>query len=135
MHKIKLALAAIVLSACATAAVAGEVYARSFATMGTSTNASWTLGKYERPTIVRVDCVGMVPVSTTTEVYIAYGDAAGSGRVLGTIVTDASGNGTLALPSTPYYGQVGDVVTMGRRNGTNGAWRVHYIQRDTRTAN
>jgi hypothetical protein len=103
--------------------------------IGTSTNTSWTIGKYERPTVVRVDCVGMVPVSTTTEVAVAYGDAAAGSRVLGTIVTDASGNGTLALTNAAAYLLTSDVLTMGRRNGTNGAWRVHYIQRDTRTLN
>jgi len=134
MNKIKLALAAIVMSALATAAVAGEVYARSLSTMGTSTNTSWTIGKYERPTVVRVDCVGMVPVSTTTEVAVAYGDDAAGSRVLGTIVTDAAGNGTLSVSPAAYL-LTSDVLTMGRRNGTNGAWRVHFIQRDTRTLN
>ncbi len=137
MKKINLVLAALVMFAmfaCATAAVAGEVYARCLTTMGTSTNASWTVGKYERPTVVRVDCVGMVPVSTTTEVAVAYGDAAAGSRVLGTIVTDSSGNGTLLVTNSSYL-LTSDVLTMGRRNGTNGAWRVHYIQRDTRTLN
>jgi hypothetical protein len=127
-------IAATLVTACAISARAGEVYARTLTTMGTSTNASWTVGKYERPTVVRVDCVGMVPVSTTTEVAVAYGDAAAGSRVLGTIVTDASGNGSLVVTNYAYL-QASDVLTMGRRNGTTGAWRVHYIQRDTRAAN
>jgi hypothetical protein len=37
--------------------------------------------------------------------------------------------------SPAAYLLTSDVLTMGRRNGTNGAWRVHFIQRDTRTLN
>jgi hypothetical protein len=132
--QIKTALAAILVAACAISARAGEVYARTLATMGTSTNASWTVGKYERPTVKRIDCVGATASSTCT-VAIVYGDSAAGTRVVGTVTNDASGNSTISFIGNELFLQANDILYMGRLTATNGAWRVHYIQRDTRAAN
>jgi len=133
MKRLLVSACAIVL--VAAVAVAGEVYARYTTTMGTATNVSWTVGKYDRPTIQRVDIVGQYPVSTTNIVVLTYGDDAAGSRLLGTILADASGSGSL-LVTNNAYAIAADVLRVGGdKAGTNAAIRVHYVQRDTRTAN
>jgi len=138
MKRYTVALVSLVALMFTTLAQAGEVYARTIVTLQSggagATNVAWTIGKYDRPTLLRISTVGMIPAATTGICYVVYGDDAGSTNVLCTL-TNASGTASQFINPTRYL-QAGDVVNYGANMGaTNGAVRFEYIQRDTRTIN
>lgn len=124
----------VAIAALTASAVAGEVYARQILSQGTATNASWTIGKYDRPTVLKIDVTGMLPAYCTGTVSIAYGDAAAGTRGLGAIVC-SGGAGSLTVTNNAYM-IADDILKVGcGAGGTQAVWRVHYLQRDTRPIN
>lgn len=126
-------IVALVALFAVSSVYAGEVYARSIATITAgTTNVIWTVGKYDRPTVYRIDSIGLIPTTCTTAVVITYGDSGGSSN---TVVTFTNTSGVYSHDfAYPRYLQYGDVLRLSGQ-ATNGAYRIHYIQRDTRTIN
>lgn len=129
----RLLVSLVAMVAVAASAVAGEVYARQILTLAGATNTSWTVGKYDRPTIVRIDTIGMLSATSTGTVTVVYGDDAGSTNTI-CVLTNSGGVASQSLSPSRYL-QAGDVLWYGAPVGTNGSVRIHYIQRDTRTIN
>jgi hypothetical protein len=133
MKRLIVALVALVAMFTISSAFAGEVYARKIMTItANSTNVTWTVGKYDRPTVIRIESIGIIPAVCTSAVTVAYNDDGGSSN---TVVTFTNSAGVYVHDfAFPRYLQYGDVVHV-HGQGTNGSYRLHYIQRDTRTIN
>ena len=107
----------------------------------TGTNTSYTVGRYEKPRITRIEAKSVLPLPTggTTNlvnlVYVTYGDTIGGTRLLATVTNNTSGNAEVNF-SAPYPDLAyGDIITIGYGTATNGSWRIHCINRDTRPLN
>ena len=107
----------------------------------TGTNTSYTVGRYEKPRITRIEAVSVLPLPTggTTNlvnlVYVTYGDSIGGTRLLATVTNNASGNGSWDFVEPQPDLAYGDIITIGYGTATNGNWRIHCINRDTRPLN
>lgn len=101
----------------------------------TGTNTTYTVGRFEKPTIVRVTVVGVYGTGNvavgTNKVVVTFGDAAGGTRTLCTLTNDANGNAALDM-TAPYPDLIaGDTITFGYGIATGGYYRVHCINRNT----
>lgn len=107
----------------------------------TGTNTSYTVGRYEKPRITRIEAKGILPLPTggTTNlvnlVVLTYGDTIGGTLTLVTLTNNASGNASVDFTTPQPDLAYGDVITFGYGTATSGYFRVHCINRDTRPLN
>jgi len=100
-----------------------------------STNVAWTVGRYEKPTLEKIEIVGALPTGSVTTVSVAWGDAGGGSRTIATITNDASGNALWTGASPYWFLASGDVVTFGYGTTTQGNIRAHCVNRATKPLN
>lgn len=123
--------------AFASQAKAGEAAYRIILTPAGSTNVTYTVGRYEKPRLTAIETVGVN--AGTNQVVVTYGDAAGGTRTLisaWTNGTTAATSNSLYLFSQPYPDlAAADVITVGYSSTTNGSYRIHCVNRDTKPVN